>query len=407
MKNEEKKLYTPIVLRTGFMVSYRRTIALLVSVIVLELILWTLAGFWPRFNDLVLERWGLILILAVVAPLGTSTIRDIVSGYATMFGLFDEETADKLKLYRSLSSTDAESQKNTRPLFKDDGAYASFQDTVRKVVFDQTTDIIMIVIIISIAALVSYFTLNEKIIMNGAISRYPLSVLEVFIDAYATAFIIAALSFTFVFGIEYFFIINRLGRSRKDLSVWNFIQYLQGAPVKHRAFMSYWRFHDYSSIIGRHFSGVAFRIVLLGTLGGLVQILYNQSTGTIVAWTLAAIPFILSVLILILPLNSLHNVSRDAKRAVLRVLEEEFDQLTLRFITSISERRDTHSKVHANQVEEELAVKITSLKGILEEIRQQSTWPVEAPMVVRILVTALIPLAYFLAQEFLRGLFLG
>jgi hypothetical protein len=69
-----ERLYTPVVLRTGFMHSYRRTIALLLSVIVLEAVFWTLAGFWHRFDELGLMRWGLIVILAIVVPIGTGTI---------------------------------------------------------------------------------------------------------------------------------------------------------------------------------------------------------------------------------------------------------------------------------------------------------------------------------------------
>jgi len=76
----EKRAYTPIVLRTGLMHSYRRTISLLLSVIVLEAVFWTLAGFWPRFDELGLMRWGLIAILALVVPIGTSTIHRDLTG---------------------------------------------------------------------------------------------------------------------------------------------------------------------------------------------------------------------------------------------------------------------------------------------------------------------------------------
>jgi hypothetical protein len=72
--------------------SYRRTFLLLVSVLALEAVFWTLAGFWPRFDELGLTRWGLIVILALVVPIGTSTIRDIVAGYANLFDIFDEKT---------------------------------------------------------------------------------------------------------------------------------------------------------------------------------------------------------------------------------------------------------------------------------------------------------------------------
>jgi hypothetical protein len=103
MNNGDKRLYTPFVLRTGFMHSYRRTILLLLSVIILEVVYWTLAGFWPQFDELGMKRWGLIVILAIVVSIGTSTVRDIVAGYANLLGVFDEKTEKNLKLYRSLN----------------------------------------------------------------------------------------------------------------------------------------------------------------------------------------------------------------------------------------------------------------------------------------------------------------
>jgi hypothetical protein len=407
MNNGEKRLYTPFVLRTGFMLSYRRTMSLLLFAIILEAVFWTLAGFWPRFDELVLMRWGLIIILAIVVPIGTGTIRDILAGYANQFGVFDEKTEEGLKLYRSLNQTSSETKDGMRVLFKDDDTYTAFQELIRRVVFDKTTDIVLIVTIISISAFVVYNTLVEKVILNPAISSYALLILEIIIDAYATIFIIAALSYLLVFGMGYFYILNRLGGSPSDLSVWDTIQYLRGTLVEDRSFMSYRRFHEYTSMIGRHFSGIAFRIVLLMTLGALAQILYNVSTSTTVTWILAVSPVVLSVLVHVLPLNSLHRVLQNARFAVLRELDEEYDQLTSRFIAHLTERRYSRTTDRAEGADEDLAVKITSLKGIIEETRQLSTWPVRVPAVLQIIATSLIPFAYFVLEELLREFWLG
>lgn len=404
MSNGETRLYAPFVLRTGFMHSYRRTISLLLSVIILEAVFWTFAGFWPRFDELLLMRWGLIIILAIVVPIGTSTIRDIVAGYEDLFDVFDEDSEEKLKLYRSLNSPSSENQKRIQRLFKDDDTYAAFQEGIRKVIFDKTTDIVVIVTIISVTVFVFYNTLNEKIILKAAVSSYPLSILEIFIDGYATIFLIAALTFILMFGGEYFYILNRLGSTPSDLTVWKYIQYLQGTPVKDRSFMSYWIFLDYVSIIGQHFSGVAFRIVLLMAFGGLAQILYNVSTSTMVTWILASLPVLLSMLILLLPLNSLHRVIYNAKAAVLAELEELYDQLTLRFTSQLTESRYSRATNLSEKVDEDLAVTISSLTGILGETRQQSTWPVRAPAVLQIIATSLIPFAYFILQEIIRDM---
>jgi hypothetical protein len=382
--------------------SYRRTISLLLFLILLEILFWTLADFWPRFDELALVRWGLILILAIVVPLGTSTIRDIVAGYVNLFDLFDEQTEENLKLYRSLNRSSANNQKKMDRLFKDEHTYKAFQEKMREVVFDKATDIIVIVTIISITIFVLYNTVNEKIILKASISSYPHLILELLIDAYATVFLIAALSFILMFGIQYFIILNRLGGSLSDFSVWNYVQFLRGTPVKDSSFISFWRFDDYTSVIGQHFSGVAFRIVLLMAFGGLAQILYNVSTSTMVTWILASIPLVLSVLVLVLPLNSLHRVVQDAKVAVLRELEEEYDHLTLRFLNQLTKRRHSLTDDRAGVADIDLAVETTSLRGIIVETRHLSTWPVKAPAVLQIITTALIPIAYFILEEILR-----
>jgi hypothetical protein len=93
-------------------------------------------------------------------------------------------------------------------LFKDDDTYAALQEVIRQVVFDKITDTVVIVTIISITAFVLYNTVYEKIILKAAVSSYPLLIMEIFIDAYATIFIIAALSFSLTFGMGYFYIIT-------------------------------------------------------------------------------------------------------------------------------------------------------------------------------------------------------
>jgi hypothetical protein len=45
-------------------------------------------------------------------------------------------------------------------------------------------------------------------------------------------------------------------------------------------------------------------------------------------------------------------------------------------------------------------------EGIIDETRERSTWPIKAPVAVRIVATSLIPLVYFLVQELIRRLWL-
>jgi hypothetical protein len=166
--------------------------------------------------------------------------------------------------------------------------------------------------------------------------------------------------------------------------------------------MTYWQFDDITSIIGWHFSGITFRIVLLMAFGGLAQILYNVSMSTVVTWILASIPVALSMVILVLPLSSLLRVSYEIKINLLRLLEEEYDHLTLRFLSHLTELRDIQTKRPEEKGDVDLELRITSLRGIIEETRQQSIWPIKTPAVVRIIATSLMPLAIFFIQEFFK-----
>ena len=403
MNHGEQRPYTPIVLRTGFMHSYRRTFSLLLVIIILEAALWTLAGFWPYISELGPVRWGLIIILILVVPIGTKTIRDIFEGYENLFNVFDEQTDANLKLYQNMDRPSSKTQMGMQELFKDKESYTAFQEWARRIVFDKTTELTTILTLIIVIIIVLYNSIfYEKVILGGTISRYPLWILEISIDALLIIFITLALSFIFLHGIEYFLTISRLGASQRNLSVWSYIQYLRGAPVTDHSVMTYWQFHDYTSNIGRHFSGVAFRIVLLGVVGGLIQIPYGSNIPRNLTWILASAPIVLSILILVLPLNSLHRVMHDAKVAVLRELEKEYDQLTVQFISHLSEQRHIGTIEQEMKNDENLAGKITALKGIIEETKQQWTWPVRPPMIGRIIAASVIPIIYFFIEEYLR-----
>jgi len=394
MTKGEKKLYTPFVLRTGIMHSYRRTLALLFSVIILEAGYWTIGGFWSQFSVLGFQRWGIIVILIFIIPIGIRTIRDIFAGYEDLFNVFDENTEENLKAYRSMKRPSSEIRKGMSPLFKDEKSYSEFQESIRTIIFENITEIVVLMISISIVmGIVTNSVIFEKIIMDGAISAYPFSILEGTIDIITSMLITLSLSLICLYGVGYLRTISRLGASQSDLSVWNYVQHLQGTPVKESSIMSYRNFSDYTSTIGRHFSGIAFRIVLLMVLGGVTQVLYNTNIPPTVTWILASSPLVVSGLILVLPLNSLHKVMHQAKEAVLRELEEEYDFLTLRFVTYLSEQRHSERTTSGNQDDENLAMKISSLRGIISDTEQQWTWPVRSPMVLRIIITSMIPFA--------------
>jgi hypothetical protein len=125
-------------------------------------------------------------------------------------------------------------------------------------------------------------------------------------------------------------------------------------------------------------------------LGALSQVLFV--TPSLVTWILAGLNIVTGVLILFLPLNSLHRVMLEAKTAVMRELEEEYDHLTLRFVSQLSELRHSEKTGRRGKEDVELATKITALRGIMLEAKLHAVWPIKFPAVLRILVTSMIPI---------------
>ncbi len=393
MEEKNENLYTPIVLRTGFLHSYGRTLSVLFVVIILELLLWTLAGFWPRLSELGVIRWGLIVILTLAVPIGTWTIRDITAGYEDLFNVFDAETENRLKLYRSLSYPPSNNQEAIQSLFKDRESFTRFRSSIRRVILERIPETTTIVIIICIMIPILYNSvILEKLLQGVGYSTHPLLIIESIIDILTSLLLTLTLSLISLFGLGYLRTISHLGASRNDLSIWSYVQHLHGETIEGSSFMSYWRFHNTASIIGNHFSRIAFRIVLLMVLGAIAQVLYNTTTPTQIVWILVSFPILVSILILVLPLNSLHKVMKETRDAVLQELEEEYDHMTLRFVSHLSKQRHSGNSRGSESGDEELAVKINALRGIIQETEERWTWPVNLPVVLRIIVTSMIPI---------------
>jgi hypothetical protein len=389
VSEETKKMYTPFVLRTGFMHSYLRTIPFLFLTVLLEFIFWTLGDFWPRFNELAYERWVLILILALVVPIGIRTIRNIVADYDDLFDAFDEETEEGLKLYRSMDRPSSATQEEMKGLFKDQEAFKKFQNGIHDIIFEKWTELGFLFSIAIVISVVFIFSIYPKL-LGIAYSTYPLLILEITSDILSILLLTLSISLLIVFGFGYLRTISHLGASRNGFGVWNYIRYLRGVPEKEGSIMSYWKFYDCTSMIGQKFSRIAFRIILLMVLTGLTQVLFGPPSPVI--WIIAGGSIFTGVMILALPLDSLHNVMVEAKKAVIKELDEEYDHLTVGFVSHLRELRHSEETTRNERDDVELATKITALRGIIQEAKQHSEWPIKFPIVVRILVTSLIPL---------------
>ncbi|UCH04437.1 MAG: hypothetical protein JSW05_12865, partial [Candidatus Thorarchaeota archaeon] len=316
-------------------------------------------------------------------------IRDIVADYDDLFDVFDEGTEKKLKLYRSMDRHPSKTQEEMRNLFKSEKAYDTFQDGVREIVFEKWVEG-GVFSSIGIVYIVVFATSIYPKILGAAHSVYPILILEVASDILSTLLLTLSISLLVVFGFGYLRSISHLGATRDDFAVWNYIRYLRGVSETDGSFMSFWKFFDCTSLIGRHFSRIAFRIVLLMVLAAISQLLFGPPGPAI--WIIAGWSILVGVLLLALPLNSLHNVMVETKTAVMEDLQEEYDHLTLKFVSKLNELRHSERTGPRGEEGAELATEISALQRIMERADQQRVWPIEFPLVLRILLASLIPL---------------
>jgi hypothetical protein len=283
----------------------------------------------------------------------------------------------------------SETQEEMRTLFKNQETYDLFRDGVREIIFEKWVEV-GVFISIGIMYVVIFTSSIYPKIFGGAHSAYPLLILEVAIDVLSTLLMTLSISLLVVFGFGYLRTIYHLGASRDDFSVWNYIQQLRGVSGEDGSIMSYWKFFDCTSMIGQHFSRIAFRIVLLMVLAAISQLLFGPPGPLI--WILAGWSIFIGVLILSLPLNSLHKVMVETKRAVVKELDEEYDYLTLRFVSELNELRQSERTDVGRKGAAELATEISVLQGIMDRAEQYQVWPIKFPVALRILAASLIPL---------------
>jgi hypothetical protein len=128
--DKKEEYYTPLILRTGFLHSYWRTGGVLVVWFALNILTYIMMDV---VSFILTDPWTYMFfpLLAIVVYIAKTA----VSGYDDLFGIFDENFDQNLKLYKTFHKPETENQKRISKIYRDDKFYDIFKEKVRNRLF--------------------------------------------------------------------------------------------------------------------------------------------------------------------------------------------------------------------------------------------------------------------------------
>jgi hypothetical protein len=396
MSEEEKSetLHTPVVLRFGFLYNYKITLVVMWSI-------WLPlhgSNFLAQIPSTVFHIIGDIFFTLVIL-LGTWTVRRVVSGYRSLFGIFDDADLNQLSVHASISFDINQPVNRSKSMFKDDESYRRFQNRIRNLLFGKH-EVILLTLLASILAIYVLITfLGPDPWSYDGVLLYPWTHIHEIVSQgilfpIVTFFAVAGLFF--IFG--YMRIIFLLGSSVEDLSVWNHTRLLRGDSIDIGNVSSYHRFYNDSTVIGQYTYQVTFQTVLTLVAGLFWFVNFTRassSTFSLESWIMSMIVLPLAFLLFVLPQLRLHQVLSLVKDEELVCLENELDSLKLRFLVQLKD----NSRSISTEERRCLCSEIDTITEIIQSTRNAPTWSFRMPAALKLVATASIPLVSTALQQ--------
>lgn len=407
MSTESQRYHTPFVLRTGIFHSYWRTIIWWVGLSIVRYIMLLFGGIGITF----LFDLPFLLSGCLILVLGTWTLRYTIAGYDELFDVFDEETENRLKLYRSFDRPPSHAQEEVRRLFKDQATYETFRGQVHRILFGKTEAVVFLLgVILTYGICVVVFLIQPTWSWFG-ITVYPWTYIQTLVGEFILVpllliFGIAGLYLAF----EYILVISELGASKENLRVWEFVQQLRGERSVDTVPMSYQNFYNNASTIGQYIYRLSFRAVLTLVIGALSTLLLSitlEGGLSLDNWILSISVVPVAFLVFIMPQLRIHNLLRDVKAEVLKGLEEEHGHLKIRFMSLLKEKQQTSTitKRHIKR-SKSLSQDIDFLRRVIKDTQKGGSWSFRMPTALKLLGASLIPIITALIQTILSSFLL-
>jgi hypothetical protein len=391
--DNEVRYHTPLILRTGFLHSYKRTIPVI--------------AFWLALNILTYWQMGVLGFLQgdvwtyLFLPLFIIVIhiaRKAVSGYDDLFGVLDPEFEKNLKLYKSLDlPVDTVNQERIKTIFIDERDYREFKGDVRKLLFHGVEKYFVLAIIIA-SPIITYLYVDAYLFLGVYGATEPIRWLYIYIATNLIIGLAIVCGIASLVWIVFSMIISisKLEAYRNKFKISNYIQLLKGERFESLdRVMGYDTFYEQTTAIGSFIYGLTLRALIIVIAYALNLIFFsflNQLNLGLGVYAIGLSIVVFSVILFMWPQLGLHNLLNKRKKEILRELKLKQDALdtevmiiTSRFIES--ER--TGPTLNEASLKREASERVGS---IYRNVKERSTWGFEITTFIKFVSTSAVPL---------------
>lgn len=387
------RYHTPLILRTGFLHSYKRTIPVIVFWLVLNILTYWQMGVLGFLQGDVWTYLFLPLFIIVI-----HIARKAVSGYDDLFGVLDPEFEKNLKLYKSLDlPVDTVNQERIKTIFIDESDYLEFKGDVRKLLFHGVEKYFVLAIIIA-SPIITYFYVDAYLFVGVYGATEPVLWLYIYIATNLIIGLAIVCGIASLVWIVFSMIISisKLEAYRNKFKISNYIQLLKGERFESLdRVMGYDTFYEQTTAIGSFIYGLTLRALIIVIAYALNLIFFsflNQLNLGLGVYAIGLSIVVFSVILFMWPQLGLHNLLNKRKKEILRELKLKQDALdtevmiiTSRFIES--ER--SGPTLNEASLKREASERVGS---IYSNVKERSTWGFEITTFIKFVSTSAVPL---------------
>ena len=388
---EERKYYTPFIMRFGLLASWPRTIMVFVAYWVVLLATSFMSGV---IQIAILDTWVYVLLLFTI--LGIWTVNETVKGFDRIFDIFDPEFEAKVKLFKSMDIPKTEEQDRVRSLFSDSESYYKFQDEVRSLVFSRWEHVLVgLVLLAGIVGGVYVFTVYDIRVFG---------IYGVVLEPYTTIFYVASVAIFIVTGLSAISLlwllismvlsVSKIKKHKEDLKINNYIDMINRQKMYNENEVSgYETFYSLTSPIGQFLYGITFRIMMI--LIGIVTCwmilmtllgLEIEMIGITLSVALAGA----SLVIFVIPQMGIHLLLAEIKNEVVDALILRRDETNTKFLLQFTEF--TSGDVGSRETPPfGLKALVEHMERIINMVQDQPTWSYRMPTALKLIATSFLP----------------
>lgn len=395
--------HTPLLLRLGFLHSYKITMGIATLEFLISAYCETMAGV---VVNALLDPWTYIWF-----PLwffGTYIVRQIVSGFDNLFDIFDEEFESRVKLYASFDVPPTNVQRRIQSLFVSESKYNEFRESIRRLLFSRWERVLLFLYALANPAIVF-------IVVTVYDPAHTIGYYGSFVEPYVSFLTYWNLGFALFLG--YFLVsalwvvivmilsISKIDNFHSDLKVTEYAEVIREAqpPEKERV-MGYDTFYAYTTPIGQFLYSVTFRIMIF--IVSLV--VYMFIVNFLIGFDIGLYGYLFSMgcvaitlILFISPQIGLHNILAKTKNELRDALVTRRDKMNTEVLWWVSKCDEVSTK----EIVDNAYINKTALERIeqlIQNIDDGATWSFRMPTALKLIATSLTPLLVTLAQFILH-----